>query len=43
MSWDELQLVPPTTSNLKVALQALFSQERDSPPWTTLSNENSEP
>ena len=27
MSWDELQLVPPTTSKLKVALQVLFSEE----------------
>ena len=27
MSWDELQLVPPTTSKLKVALQGLFSEE----------------
>ena len=31
MSWDELQLVPPATSKLKVALQVLFSEESDSP------------
>ena len=31
MSWDELQLVPPTTSKLKFALQSLFSQKCDSP------------
>ena len=31
MSWDELQLVPPATSKLKVALQGLFSEESNSP------------